>query len=479
MFGGLHIEMAALKTIGDWLRGSGWAQALVQAEIATAGTADSFYRASHVMRTRRAHQITAAALHILKHRAYDHYNTAGVEDGQIPADFEAWSNERKDNCPQFHYWSTAMELELCVLVFVRSLREANFTMYVDTLAELAPWFHALDHTNYARWIPVHLRDMVELPKKHPDIYRQFCNGHFTVQKTKRVFSAIPIDQAHEQNNACVKGDGGAVGLTDDPSALRRWMVAGPEIARMIDEFENLVLHWNEREETCHHDQTVSVQASFAQYVSSLVRVIEELGNPFEEESQDLIVLDTKEIANPAVVQTVRNAKKIGQEQFDTFTKECLIDRTKSIDDPIHRNKLPLFSTSTCKTSKGKQQLTSLKSDVQLFSRLYIGCQTRDGNLDEFFRHENQSCPPSLSVAGKLHLGTKSDLLVCLEDISAAQSVAPSVTSAVIDGAAIVQILKRGGVKTFQEYADEVFIPYISGELRNVSRLDGTATKSIL
>ena len=66
---------------------------------------------------------------------------------------------------------------------------------------------------------------------------------------------------------------------------------------------------------------------------------------------------------------------------------------------------------------------------------------------------------------------KSDLLVCLEDISAAQSVAPSVTSAVIDGAAIVQILKRGSVKTFQEYADEVFIPYISGELRNVSSLD--------
>lgn len=38
MFGGLHIEMAALKTIGDWLKGSGWAQALVQAEIATAVT---------------------------------------------------------------------------------------------------------------------------------------------------------------------------------------------------------------------------------------------------------------------------------------------------------------------------------------------------------------------------------------------------------------------------------------------------------
>ena len=55
IFGGLHIEMTALKTLGDWLQGSGWVQALVQAETATA---DSFLRASHVSRNRRAHQVT-------------------------------------------------------------------------------------------------------------------------------------------------------------------------------------------------------------------------------------------------------------------------------------------------------------------------------------------------------------------------------------------------------------------------------------
>jgi len=38
LFGGLHIEMAALKTIGDLLQGSGWVQALVEAEITSAGT---------------------------------------------------------------------------------------------------------------------------------------------------------------------------------------------------------------------------------------------------------------------------------------------------------------------------------------------------------------------------------------------------------------------------------------------------------
>ncbi len=191
-------------------------------------------------------------------------------------------------------------------------------LYLDALTELVPWFCALDHTNYACWIPVHLRDMAELPEKHPEISRKFNAGHFTVQKTKRVFSSIPLDQAHEQNNACVKGDGGAVGLTEDPSALRQWMVAGPKVARVIGEFENVGLHWNEREHVCHHDQTVSIQTAFANHVRSLVAVIEEFGNPFEEESQDLLVLDTNVIADAAVVETVRNAKKIGQKQFDAF-----------------------------------------------------------------------------------------------------------------------------------------------------------------
>ena len=60
-------------------------------------------------------------------------------------DFEAWCDDRKQNCPQFHYWAIAMELEICILTYVRSLREANFAMYLDALTELVSWFCALDH----------------------------------------------------------------------------------------------------------------------------------------------------------------------------------------------------------------------------------------------------------------------------------------------------------------------------------------------
>jgi len=49
-----------------------------------------------------------------------------------------------------------------------------------------------------------------------------------LRKTPSRFSFIPIDQGYEQNNEMIKGSGGAVGVTENLTAFRRWMVAGPE-----------------------------------------------------------------------------------------------------------------------------------------------------------------------------------------------------------------------------------------------------------
>ena len=250
---------------------------------------------AHVGRTRHAHQVTAASLDILQHKAHDKYKERATVEHEEPLEFEAWCNLAVQSCPQFHYWTITLRLELCILLYIRSLRESNFTLYMDTLGELAAWFFALDHTHYARWLPVHLRDMVSLAEKHPDVAVKFNAGHFTEKKTTCAFSAMSIDQAHEQNNAYVKGDGGAVGLTENPSALRRWMVAGPEVARVISEFETSWQRSRKRENANHHEQTDSVQMKFVQDVRALTSAIEEIGNPFEEESTDLLTLDTNEI----------------------------------------------------------------------------------------------------------------------------------------------------------------------------------------
>lgn len=83
--------------------------------------------------------------------------------------------------------------------------------------------------------------MTQLASTCPAVEKMFQDGCFVVCKTQHRFSGIPIDQAHEQINKQVKGDGGAVGLTESSSQLLRWMVSGPEISRAISEFESALV----------------------------------------------------------------------------------------------------------------------------------------------------------------------------------------------------------------------------------------------
>lgn len=469
MFGGLHVEMAVLKALGSFLNGSGWTEAIATAAITTAGTAESLLTASHVRRCRHMHEVSAAALCCLQHMAYDAYSEGLTQ----PLQFDDWCSQKIVKHPQFAYWSLVLHLELSMFVFVRSIRQSNFGLYVDSLTQLMPWFFALDRVHYARWLSVHIRDMSELSRTHPDVFSAFENGKFTVHKTHHKFSAISIDHAHEQNNAIVKGDGGVIGLTDNENALRRWTIAGPEVARLIAQFESTYV--NIDLEDRHHEQRPSVQKSFACEVRSLVKTINEMGNPFEEESSDLIVLHNRNVLPDCAAVCVKNIHETGQKQYNDFVQLRLCERSVSLYDPIKRNKLSPFISHVKAVSgsqlKSKANLSSARNDAALFSQLYISCQVRDGNLEQFFEHENQPVPPSLSDNGKLRIGNKSDLLTCLDKIYPPTNDAPGVSAIVVDGAAVVQMLKPINAKTFGEYAENVFIPYICRQLRFAQRVD--------
>ena len=129
-----------------------------------------------------------------------------------------WQEVRNQRSPTFLFWNSIIEYEALALLVIRAHRQRNFTLYVEALEELIPLFFALDHVNYARWTPIHVRDMKSLPES---IAREFQReGHWVLSKTGNRFSAIPFDQAHEQENKVIKSAGGAVGLTENPVAFR-------------------------------------------------------------------------------------------------------------------------------------------------------------------------------------------------------------------------------------------------------------------
>ena len=58
-----------------------------------------------------------------------------------------------EKSPTFQYWETILQMELSGFIFIRSHREKNFALFIESLKALVPWFFAFDHYNYARWIP--------------------------------------------------------------------------------------------------------------------------------------------------------------------------------------------------------------------------------------------------------------------------------------------------------------------------------------
>ena len=55
--------------------------------------------------------------------------------------------------------------------------------------------------------------------------------------------------------------------------------------------------------TKHHEQVLSVQNAF---LKNVLNVMEGLGNPFKEDSGDLLALDTKNIMPTEVVESIKN-----------------------------------------------------------------------------------------------------------------------------------------------------------------------------
>ena len=127
---------------------------------------------------------------------------------QATNDIQLWMEEMSSKNDTLHYWKLIFDFQILVLTFIRAQREKNFLLYVHVLKVSVKYIFALNHHRYARWLSEHVDDLMRLPYTCPELYEQFLASNFVLQKTNNPFSAIALDQGHEQNNATIKGAGG-------------------------------------------------------------------------------------------------------------------------------------------------------------------------------------------------------------------------------------------------------------------------------
>ena len=186
-----HLCLLSMARLSHWIR--------TNSGITSSGN-DSLLTGHDVAQSKYMHQVTAMALHRLMKSAYDNRTPKNANS------FEIWRAEMEKENPQFKFWSFALKMEMDYLTFLRSIRSADFKLYVASLKKILPWIFLFDHFHYARWLTIHHHDMEVLKDINPQIYEEFVtNGNFVVNRTQNRFSSMGLDQHHEQLNKDVKG----------------------------------------------------------------------------------------------------------------------------------------------------------------------------------------------------------------------------------------------------------------------------------
>lgn len=102
-----------------------------------------------------------------------------------------------------------------------------------------------------------------------------------------------------------------------------------------------------------------------------------------EQSEDLLILDTRDIMDISVGKAIRKVEALGEGHYQNFVNEILLKCEKSITYIIIKINWQYLIIHQLNLLQNIKCNLQLKNDCNLFSHLYISCLTRSGDLDVF------------------------------------------------------------------------------------------------
>ena len=121
---------------------------------------------------------------------------------------------RNANGTMSAFWMTYVDLTGLLLNFIRASREGDWDLHLSSISKLIPWCFAYNHSNYARYLPWYLLQMLNIPKTNPELYEYLINGGCSTQiGENNTYGCIPMDQAIEETiNKDTQTAGGTKGF---------------------------------------------------------------------------------------------------------------------------------------------------------------------------------------------------------------------------------------------------------------------------
>ena len=96
------------------------------------------------------------------------------------------------------FWMSFLEMVELLLNTLYALRSGDWLLLIECIKLILPYTFAYDHVNYARYLSAMLGDMLQLPKRFPNVYNEFLSGRFVAQLTDgSKFSRVETDKVIE------------------------------------------------------------------------------------------------------------------------------------------------------------------------------------------------------------------------------------------------------------------------------------------
>ena len=165
--------------------------------------------------------------------------------------------------------------------------------------------------------------------------------------------------------------------------------------------------------------------------------------------------------------------------METFISSRIQSNEINFWDPIQKLKINSFSSmsKTIIVKNQKDKIVTVNADRELFYRLLVAARNRDIDLREVLSYELCSVPIALVHAdGSLRKTAKSNLMHLLEkDVTCRSSLPTSqlLTACLIDGMALIQMVKSAGTTRFGELSQKYTDIITSTFCLNTDALDWT------
>ena len=96
---------------------------------------------------------------------------------------------------------------------------------------------------------------------------------------------------------------------------------GPEMVRLLQEFDCTLPSSDKPTWLEHHDEGLSHQKAFQKHVCSLVDTITSMANPFCDDCPELVVMAKRDRAEHSIVAMARTIEERGRAQYEKFVHQ--------------------------------------------------------------------------------------------------------------------------------------------------------------